>query len=58
MAQIEGLKEQQEALTRVKHNLKKIEDINDFLKGASTLSEDKNVVATYNISKLITLLPL
>lgn len=50
MAQIEGLKEQQAALTRVKNNLKKIGDINDFLKSVSGLAGEKDVEATYNIS--------
>ena len=50
MAQIEGLKEQQAALTRVKNNLKRIGDINDFLKSVSSLSGKENIDATYNVS--------
>lgn len=50
MAQIEGLKEQQAALTRVKNNLKKVEEINDFLKSVAKLSGSENVDVAYNVS--------
>lgn len=50
MAQIEGLNEQQEALKRVTQNVKKIEEINSFLKNVSSLSKDSSVSLSYNIS--------
>ena len=49
MPQIEGLKEAQDALARIKHYLKDIDDINNFLKNVSTLSKDASVSATHSI---------
>lgn len=50
MPQIEGLKEQQEALKRVKNNLKEVEDINSFLKGVSALPVDEGCDISYVIT--------
>lgn len=50
MPQIEGLKEQQEALIRVTKNLKKVEEVNDFLKNVLALSQDDTFEASHNVS--------
>lgn len=49
MPQIEGLKEQQEALKRVTHNLKEVQDMNAFLEQVAAMSKDVNALADYNI---------
>lgn len=49
MPEIEGLKEQQDALKRIKSNLKEIEDVNKFLKGVSELAANGDVQGAHEI---------
>ncbi len=49
MPQIDGLQEQQEALARITKNLKKVADVNEFLKGVWEMSQDKNLEISQNI---------
>ena len=49
MAEIQGLKEQQEALKRVGQNIKRVEEINAFLKNVSALAGNKDVNVAYNV---------
>lgn len=50
MPQIEGLKEQQDALKRVRNNLKEIEAINNFLKSVSALKDAEDAKVSYSVS--------
>lgn len=50
MAQIEGLKEQQDALKRIKNNLKDIQDTNSLIRSILTLSEDASLHVSYDVT--------